>query len=135
VIAGSTNSKIGASLLLLAIFTLGAVAGVVSHSLYVNHEAAAAAKTVPQTRNIVEDLARNLKLDGAQKQQLKVILDQSREKYRALSHEFRPRYEVIRNETNEQIRKILHDEQKARFEEFVRNLDQRHKGHNSHSGY
>jgi hypothetical protein len=73
-------------------------------------------------RNPLEDMSKALGLDETQKAGLKGIFDQSREKYRDLSRQFRPQYEEIRNQTNEEIRKLLNDSQKPRFEEFLRSM-------------
>jgi hypothetical protein len=73
-----------------------------------------------------------LSLDPNQKEELKVIMEQSRDRYRALSQQMRPQYEAIRNEMRQQIRQILRDDQKPRFEEFLKNLERlRQREHDS----
>ena len=78
-------------------------------------------------------LAQNLSLDEKQKEILKGIVDQSRDRYRVLSAQFRPQYETIRNETRQQIRQILREDQRARFEDFLRDTEKRHKERDSKS--
>jgi len=129
------KSKTSATLMLILTFILGGIAGAVAYSIYDTHVAAparrAGARSAPH--NIVEEMARGLSLDADQKEKLKVIISKSRERYRSLSVQFRPQYDVIRDETRNEIRQILTEEQKARFDKKVREIDERHKTHN-HKG-
>ncbi len=126
------KSKTSAALLLILTFLLGGITGAVSYSLYQNHVAAANPRP-NNSHDPVNELAQALKLDAKQKETLKTIMDQSRDRYHALSQQIRPQYEAIRNETRQQIRQILYDDQKARFEEFLTDLDRRHKERESRS--
>jgi flagellar motility protein MotE (MotC chaperone) len=124
------RSKTGAALMLFLTFGLGVVAGVVSHNLYQSRAAE------PNTRrngwsprNITDDLAQGLNMDAAQKEKLREIISRSRERYKALSQQFRPQYETIRDETRQEIRQILREDQKAHLEEIFHTMDSRHKGH------
>jgi CHASE3 domain sensor protein len=67
-------------------------------------------------------------MDSAQKEKLAVIVNQSRDRYRALSKQFRPQYDAIRAETRQEMRQILHENQKARFEELIQEMDSRRSG-------
>ncbi|HYK91345.1 MAG TPA: hypothetical protein VE398_21420 [Acidobacteriota bacterium] len=120
------KSKTSAAMLLMLTFLLGGITGSVSYSLYQNHVAAATPKA-NNPHDPVNDLARALSLDALQRETLKNIMDQSRGRYHALSQQIRPQYEAIRNETRQQIRQILRDDQKTRFEEFLKDVDRRHK--------
>ena len=125
------KSKTNAALLLLGTFLLGAVSGAVSFSLYRNYVSASTPKINSRPsgpHDIVEELARGLDMDSAQKEKLGVIISQSRDRYRALSKQFRPQYDVIRDQTRQEIRQILHENQKPRFEELIQEMDNRHKG-------
>lgn len=122
------RSKTGASLLLLATFFIGGIAGAVTYHLYHNRAGADSAKveTRRNSHDIVSEMAGELNLDKGQKDSLSAIIKQSRERYRSLSREFRPHYEKIRLETREAIRAILRPDQQARFEETLRKMDARH---------
>jgi hypothetical protein len=124
------RSKTSATLMLVLTFLLGCVAGSIGNHLYETHIKNTAARpgVRPAPRDIVEEMGRDLNLSTDQKEKLKGIVQQSREHYRALSTQFRPQYDVIRNETNQQIRQILNEEQKARFEKTIKEMDERHKG-------
>jgi hypothetical protein len=122
------KSKTGAGILLVGVFLLGAVTGTVSHSLYQSHVEAASAKSrVKGSQRIVDDLAKGLDLGTEQKEQLQGIVSRSRERYRTLSVQFRPQYQVIRNETNQEIRQILREDQKAQFEKIIAEWDKQRK--------
>jgi uncharacterized membrane protein len=126
------KSRTGAGILLLGVFVLGAVAGAVSHSLYKSHVEAASAKSrMKGSQKIVDDLALGLNLDPQQKEKLQVIINRSRDRYDALSVQFRPQYQVIRNETNQEIRQILREDQKAQFEKIISQWDSRRKSRGS----
>jgi len=123
------RSKTSATLMLVLTFLLGCVAGSIANHLYQSRIKNTPTKQGfrPAPRDIVEDMGRDLNLSADQKDKLKEIVQQSRERYRALSTQFRPQYDVIRNETNQQIRQILNEEQKARFEKTIKEMDERHK--------
>jgi uncharacterized membrane protein len=116
------KSKTSAALLLFLTFVLGGIAGAVSYSLYHN-QVAAEARRSSSARDPVNQMARALDLDAKQKQMLKQIMEESRDRYHALSQQMRPQYDAIRDESRRLIRQILREDQKARFEEFLRNLD------------
>ena len=125
------KSKTSAVLLLIAIFLLGGVAGGMSDYMYRNH-----LRANPQPRpriagshDIAEEMARGLNLDAKQKEQLQAIIQQSTEKYRALSRQFQPQYEKIRTEANDAIRAILGPEQRKVFGETLDRMDNQHRGH------
>lgn len=118
------KSKLGMVLLWSLIFVLGGIAGWTGHCLYRNHATAKPpAKSLTKDQEfqkIMDDMARELKLDAQQKATLKAIFDESRMKYRALSRQFRPLYEAIRNASDDKIRAMLRPDQKTRFEELLR---------------
>lgn len=129
-VTGAMKSKTGAALLLLLTFLMGSVAGAVSFYLYRDHFTAASPRrsgSQPSSQGITGVLGNYLDLDAQQKEELKTIISRSRDHYRALSQQFRPQYEMIRNETRQQIRHILRPDQRAKFEEFLQDMERRHK--------
>lgn len=70
--------------------------------------------------DIVGGLAKELDLDAAQTESLRAIFDESRNRSIALSQEVWPRYQSIYNETEQKIKNILRDDQRARYEEFLK---------------
>ena len=130
------KTKTSATLILLATFLLGGIAGALVYHLYARGVPAAGPSdgVRPGSHDFVEELARGLSLDVSQREQLKVIISGSREKYRALSRQMRPQFDAIRNQANQEIRQILHENQKARFEEILKDLEQRHRNRPDRSG-
>jgi len=117
------KSKLGITLSWVLVFLLGAVSGAVGHYLYRDHvKPAVAPMTPPKPGAILDRMANMLRLDTQQKESLKTIFAQSRERYRALGQQYRPQWETIRNETNEQIKQILRPDQRAKFEEFLKRV-------------
>jgi Spy/CpxP family protein refolding chaperone len=125
------KSKTSAALLLVVIFGLGGITGGVTHYLYRNHFVSAQPPRprVPNSHDIVEEMAQQLKLDAQQKEKLRDIIQQSREHYRTLSRQFQPQYEKIRAETNDAIRGILIPDQQKNFDETLERMDSRHRDH------
>jgi hypothetical protein len=116
------KSRLGVALLGVLIFLLGGVAGATSYYLYCEHRKPSAQKTIPKVDDVVEWMARELKLDAHQKAEVKVIIIDIRGRYRALWQEFRPRYELLRKESDDRINSLLREEQKPLFEEFLKKL-------------
>jgi Spy/CpxP family protein refolding chaperone len=125
------KSKTTAALLLVSIFLLGGVSGGMSHYIYQNHLGSSPPPKprVANSHDIAEEMAQSLGLDAGQKEQLRGIIQQSSEHYRALSRQFRPQYEKIRMETNDAIRAILRPDQRKHFEDTLEKMDSRHRGH------
>ena len=122
------KSKTSASLLLLATFGLGGIAGAISHFLYVRQTTPVEQRRSYRqpSRDPLDELAKGLDLDAGQKEKLRIVFRQSREKYRELWQQNRPREEAIRTETREAVRSILSEEQKARFEKILQS-EERHR--------
>ena len=119
------RSKTSASILLIGVFVLGGITGAVSYSLYRSRVEASGPR--PGSRwsspDIVRKFAQDLDLRAEQQERLKIIIDQSRERFGALRQQFRPQYEAIRRETNDKIRQILREDQKAKFEKIIQEID------------
>lgn len=114
------KSKITIVLLGILVFLLGGIAGAVSHSLYQEYLRAAFFKATSQSMDIVGGLAKELDLDAEQTASLRAIFDESRDRSIALSQEIWPRYQSIYNDTEQKIKSILRDDQRVRYEEFLK---------------
>jgi len=116
------RSKLGVVLLWILIFLLGGIAGAVSHYLYCDHLKATspASPARKSSDEIINEMALFLRLDASQKESLKTIFDESRMRYRELNQQYQPQYKAIRNETNERIKGMLREDQKSRFEEWIK---------------
>lgn len=76
---------------------------------------------------MIQQLSRELQLTPEQQAQLSGIIDDTRAKWRALYQPLEPQHEAIRQQGRDRIRAILTPEQRQKFEEFVRRLDEERK--------
>ncbi len=74
-----------------------------------------------------KQLTYDLRLTSDQQKQLETIIDDTRAKFHALYEPLRPQRDQIRQESRDRIRAILTPEQRPKFEEFLRHLDDQHK--------
>jgi len=75
----------------------------------------------------VDQLAKDLSLDDSQKEKLRSIFAESREKYRKLQLSIGPQFRAIREETNQSIRSILTEDQRVRFDQVISDAGRRHR--------
>jgi len=78
----------------------------------------------------VAHLKKVLDLTDAQAQQLRQIFDMSVQKNRELQRQIDPQFHAIHMETRAHIREILNPDQAKKFDEYVRQIDERHRMHN-----
>jgi len=118
------SSKWGVILLGILVFLLGGIAGAVSYYLYCEsaNVKSSVSRTIPRIEDVVEGLAQAMKLDAKQKEDVKVIIGESRNRYRELWRQFRPQYERIVQESDNQIRTLLRDDQKPLFETYLQKI-------------
>lgn len=114
------KSKTTIVLLGILVFLLGGIAGAVSHSLYQEYLKASFIKATSQSMDIVGSLAKELELDAEQTESLRNIFEESRNRSIALSQELWPQYQAIYNETEQEIKDILREDQRVRYEEFLK---------------
>ena len=75
----------------------------------------------------VAHLKKELNLSDAQTQQVGQIFDEASQKMRDLQKQIDPQFQAIHLETRARIRQILNPDQAKKFDEFVRQIDERHK--------
>ena len=118
------KSKINVILLGILVFVLGGVAGAISHYLYWKYNP-------PRPPDFTAILAKELKLDPAQKQQVAGIISETIKRVEILNQQFAPRWEFIRkeyrpqfqaigNESDRRIKEVLREDQKVLFENFLK---------------
>ena len=123
------RTRTSATLMLLLTFLLGGLAGGLSYHLYRGRISRDSPRTGTRSapRDIVKEMSKDLGLDAAQQDKLRDIIKASRERYRSLSERVRPEFDQIRNDSRTEIRQMLRDDQKARFEERLKEIDKRHR--------
>jgi hypothetical protein len=122
----STRLKIW--LVLLCVFGLGCVTGAFFDSAYRlqaggrRHEGS---RAVRGEERMFEGMKRDLGLSEQQEKEIRVILDETRNGFRSLRAEVRPRYDELRRNSRTRIRALLTPEQQQRFDAKTAEMDAR----------
>jgi Spy/CpxP family protein refolding chaperone len=117
-----------AAFLVIAVFVLGAALGGVGIYSVMRRTFAAppVAMSDPERHaHRVQRLTTELSLTGDQQKRVDEILAQWEARYKAIEQEKVPQLEQARHDTRVKIREILTPEQKPKFEEFLRRIDER----------
>lgn len=106
------------------IFALGCVTGAAVDGLYrtrIKDPAVAqtAAVSMRDTEAYFATLQRELALDEKQSSAMREILEKTREEYKAVCADVRPRYDVVRERARTAMRTLLSAEQQPRFDSIV----------------
>lgn len=112
-------------LVLVAVFVLGSVTGVALTGLY---RSRAAAGDRPETREKAmherfEKMRTELNLTDEQTKAVQAIIADTRNEYRALRTELRPRFEEPRQKARARIRALLTPEQQQKFDGMTAQQD------------
>jgi Spy/CpxP family protein refolding chaperone len=113
---GKTRLKIW--LVIVGVFVLGCVTGASLDSVY-------RLRGRGGRQDGFEKMKRDLKLNEQQATEIRAILDQTRNDYRSLRTEVRPRYDTIRQNARARIRALLTPEQQQRFDARMAERDAR----------
>jgi Spy/CpxP family protein refolding chaperone len=115
------------------VFLLGAALGGMIGYSYEHHLVLAGNTPLPEPvrrAQRVEQLTQLLNLTSAQSQQVDAILLQRHTEAKTIHDQTDAQIDQVHKKGRDQIRAILTPEQKPKFEEFLKNLDQQRK----HSG-
>jgi Spy/CpxP family protein refolding chaperone len=123
-----TSNRTGreATALVIVVFVLGIVLGSLG-THYWEDRVWGARLASSGRNNIFEQYTQQLELTPDQQKQLAGIIDDTRAKWRTLYQPLEPQHEEIRQQGRDRIRAILTPEQRPKFEEFVRRLDEERK--------
>lgn len=125
------SAKRTAALWIAVVFVLGAALGGVFGYFYGHRSSVSAANppmSEPQKRaRRVEQMTQELSLTSAQGQQLDAILSQLHAEYKAIHDQSDAQLNQTRQKGRDQIRAILTPEQKPKFEEFLKRMDEERK--------
>ena len=120
-----------ATLWLMLVFALGTALGAFLGYAFAHRSYASAAPTqlTAEQRRAQkrEQLARDVGLTAEQQSQLNAILDEAQSEYKAIHAVSDPQVDAVRQKSRDKIRLILSPEQKPRFEEFIRKMDEERK--------
>jgi hypothetical protein len=127
----STNSRSKARLIVVSVFVIGFAAGALSLNLYQRMNPSSK-RDGPRggAEFLIKRMNEEVGLKSDQQDQIKRILDETSEKYRALRQEmdpaiknFEPRFNAVRQESRDRIRVLLTPEQLPKYEEMVQRHD------------
>jgi len=120
-----------ATLWLALVFILGtALGGVLGYAFaHRSYAAAAPAQLTAEQRRAQkrEQLRREVGLTAEQQKQVIAILDEAQAEYKAIHAVSDPQVDAVRQRTRDKIRMILTTDQKPKFEEFIRKMDEERK--------
>ena len=127
----SANNKSKARLIVVSVFVIGFAAGALSLNLY--QQLNPSSKKDGQRGGaefLIKRMNEEVGLKSDQQDQIKKILDETREKYRSVREEmepaiknFEPRFNAVREESRNRIRALLTPEQLPKYEEMVSKHD------------
>src|SRR5207237_2055180 len=112
---GHTKLKIW--LVLLIVFVLGGVTGAALGGLY--RSRASSERPEKAMHDRFEKMRRELNLTDEQTKAVSNILDETRNEYRALHTELKPRFDEPRQKARAKIRALLSAEQQQKFDEMM----------------
>ena len=115
---------------LALVFVLGTALGAVLGYAFAHRSYAAAPTqlTAEQRRaQKREQLAREVGLTAEQQTQVAAILDDAQTEYKAIHAVSDPQVDAVRQKSRDKIRLILNPDQKPKFEEFIRRMDEERK--------
>ncbi len=127
------RTKTAAVGLVLVVFVLGAALGALGMYWAGRSVMAGSGRRpgpqTPAARNahVVDTYSKDLGLTPDQQKQMLSILDQTGAKYKAVHDQVAPQMEAIRKEGRDQIRGILTPEQRTKFDEKLRQMDEDRK--------
>jgi hypothetical protein len=118
-----SNAQLKAWGAFLLVFVLGSVTGASLDGMY-RLRGATSAPTAPvvslrDTDTYFETLKRELTLSGDQATAIRSVLDHTRDDYKAVCADVRPRYDVVRERARNQMRELLTADQQPRFDSII----------------
>lgn len=119
-----TNSQLKAWGAFLLVFALGGVTGASIDGIYRLRASGANSPNTPvvsmrDTDTYFETLQRELTLSSDQDMAIRAVLDRTREEYKAVCADVRPRYDTVRERARSQMREVLTADQQPRFDSII----------------
>ncbi|MCI0487679.1 MAG: hypothetical protein L0229_13890 [Blastocatellia bacterium] len=108
---------------LLLVFALGCVTGAALNGIYRSQSAASQPLSIREGEAYFETLQRDLDLTSEQATTVRAILDETRNEYKMVCAEVRPRYDSLRTRARIRMRAVLTPDQQQRFNAIVTQED------------
>lgn len=121
---GRTRLKIW--LVLVVVFVLGGVTGSALTGLLTSRARGDRGDRQASREQRFEKMRQDLNLDDKQTAAVRAILDETRNEYRALRTELRPRFEEPRLKARARIRALLNADQQQKFDAMAAQQDAQH---------
>jgi Spy/CpxP family protein refolding chaperone len=124
------NTRLKIWLVVVGVFVLGAATGILVDGVYRLRASGNARLEMHgghQEEEAVEHMKSDLNLSNQQVTEVRAILDQTRNEFRSLRAEVRPRYDAVRQNARTKIRALLTPEQQQKFDAKVAEMDARHE--------
>lgn len=113
-------------IVLIAVFFLGCVTGIGIDGIYRSKTNASFRESRLHDREALFDkIQTDLNLTEQQSKEMRRVLDESANEFRALRGELRPKYEELRTKTRGRMRALLNAEQQQKFDALVAEIDAR----------
>jgi Spy/CpxP family protein refolding chaperone len=127
--------SIKAKLLVFAVFFIGILTGILIANFYTTRVTSSVDPASPpdRTQRAQRDINKfydYLGLDQNQREQMHKIGEETRREFQELRKETHPRFEAIQEKSREKIRAVLNDEQRTKYDEFRRKMDERRRNRN-----
>jgi Spy/CpxP family protein refolding chaperone len=116
-----------AAIWVFAVFVLGALLGSVSGYLFSEHTLAANRPILDddaRRAHKVKTLTNDLNLTPEQAKQLDDAIREAQARFRAIREASQPQIDTTRAQAREKVRSFLTPEQRTKYEDYLRNLDQ-----------
>jgi Spy/CpxP family protein refolding chaperone len=127
------KSRLKTWLVLLVVFVLGCATGVGIGGVYRSKTDASLRESRGRRREAMfEKMRTDLSLTEEQSKEMRKVLDDTGNEFRALRSELRPKYEELRMKTRGRMRALLNTEQQQKFDSLMAEIDARKQ---KESGY
>src|SRR5260370_25005727 len=124
---GPGRTRLKVWLVLLGVFVLGSVTGAALTGLYRSRASADRPEAHERAMHErFEKMRTELNLTDQQTTAVRTILDETRNEYRALRAELKPRFDEPRQKARTRIRALLTPEQQQKFDAMIAQQDAKH---------
>lgn len=121
-----TKSRFKTWLVLVVIFVLGAITGVGIGGVYRSRSDASFRDSPGRHREaLFEKMRADLNLTEEQSKEMRKVLNETGNEFRALRSELRPKYEELRMKTRGRMRALLTPDQQGKFDSLMAEIDAR----------
>jgi Spy/CpxP family protein refolding chaperone len=119
--------SIKAKALLFAIFFIGIATGVLLANFYTTRVSGRDGNPPGRAQGDINKFYDYLGLNDEQREQIYKIGEETRQEFQNLRKETQPRFQLIQEQSRAKIRAVLNDEQRAKYDEFRRDTDERRR--------